>query len=97
MLALAPLLWSVVTWLFRSVVLQFILMTIVTLIVTQLMPVVMGFVGSWLNPSGFSALFATLDPGTWYFLDLMALDVGMPIILSACITRFLIRRIPFIG
>jgi hypothetical protein len=33
----------------------------------------------------------------WYFLDLFAFSTGLPIIISAFLTRFLIRRLPVIG
>lgn len=96
-LPFAPLLWSVVTWLFRSVILQFVVMGTVLVIVTQLMPIVMGHIVTFINPGGFNGLFAGLSAGTWYFLDLFAFDVGLPLVISAYVSRFLIRRIPFIG
>jgi hypothetical protein len=41
--------------------------------------------------------FAGLPSGVWYFLDLFAFSQGIPIILSAFVTRFIIRRLPVIG
>lgn len=38
-----------------------------------------------------------ISPDIWYFLDLFAFSAGIPIILTAYVTRFAIRRIPFIG
>ena len=90
-------LWTVITWLFRTVVLQFVVMGIVLIVVTQLMPVVIGYVTSFVSPDGLTNVFGNLDPGVWFFLDFFALDVGLPLVISAYVARFLIRRIPFIG
>jgi hypothetical protein len=95
--ALAPLLWSLISWLFRSVIIQFVVMSVVLVVVSQLMPLVMGYVAGFFNASGFNGLFAAITPGTWYFLDMFALDIGLPVIISAYVSRFLIRRIPFLG
>jgi hypothetical protein len=91
------LLWPIVTWLLRTVVLQFVVMGIVLVIVSKLMPVVLNYVSGFVSPGGLSAAFGGIDPGVWYFLDFFALDYGMPLVISAYVTRFLIRRVPFIG
>lgn len=93
----AAILWVIVTWVFRTIVLQFIVMGICLVIVTQLMPVVIGYVAPFISPGGLSGAFTGLPPGVWFYLDFFALDVGVPLILSAFVARFLIRRIPFIG
>lgn len=41
--------------------------------------------------------FAGLTPEMWYFLDLAAVPLGVPMVLSAYVTRFIVRRIPVIG
>jgi hypothetical protein len=33
----------------------------------------------------------------WYFLDLFNVTAGIPLLLSAWVTRFIIRRMPVIG
>lgn len=43
------------------------------------------------------SLFQQLPASMWYFFDLFKLDQGMQFIFNACITRFIIRRIPIIG
>ena len=51
----------------------------------------------------FAAWYLALDamaafpPMLWYMLELVRVDFGIPLMLSAMSTRFLIRRIPFIG
>lgn len=41
--------------------------------------------------------FSSLTPEIWYFLDLTAVPLGVPMILSAYVSRFILRRIPIIG
>ena len=41
--------------------------------------------------------FGGISSGLWYFLDLFALPIGLPMVISAATTRFIIRRIPLIG
>lgn len=94
---LVGLLWAAVTWIFRAVVIQFIVMAVILVIVTQLMPIVINYVQSFVNPGTLSGVFGALDPSVWFYLDFFALDVGVPLIFSAYVARFLIRRIPFIG
>ena len=91
------LLWPIVVWLLRTVVLQFIIMGICVVLVTQLMPVVLNYISTFVSPGGLTAVFSNIDPGVWYWLDFFALDYGLPLIISAYCARFLIRRIPFIG
>jgi len=83
--------------LLRTVVLQFVVMGVVLVIVSKLMPIALGYVASFVSPGGLTAAFSGLPPSVWFFLDFFALDVGLPLILSAYVARFLIRRIPFIG
>jgi ABC-type thiamin/hydroxymethylpyrimidine transport system permease subunit len=91
------LLWTVVSWLLRTVVIQFVVMGVVLVIVTKLMPLAMNYVTSFVTPGGLTSVFNGLPSGVWFFLDFFALDIGLPLVLSAYISRFLIRRIPFIG
>ncbi|OXC75021.1 DUF2523 domain-containing protein [Caballeronia sordidicola] len=41
--------------------------------------------------------FGGVGEGMWYFMDLCAFSVGAPLILTAYVSRFIIRRIPLIG
>ncbi|VVD64529.1 hypothetical protein PPN31114_00277 [Pandoraea pneumonica] len=41
--------------------------------------------------------FAKIPDGVWFWLELFAVSEGMPMILSAIATRFIIRRLPVIG
>jgi hypothetical protein len=47
--------------------------------------------------SSLQSAFSTLSPGLWYFLTIFQVPAGVPMVLSAYVTRFMIRRIPVIG
>jgi hypothetical protein len=38
-----------------------------------------------------------LNAGVWWVLDLFNLSYGVPLLISAYVARFLIRRLPVIG
>jgi hypothetical protein len=67
--------------------------------------IVHGFVDVLINhllPASFTAnnlngLFGSFTSGLWYFLDLSAFSIGFPLIISAYVIRFIVRRIPVIG
>lgn len=85
---------SVLAWAFRALVIKFVVFTALYLVVYELVSVM----ASWL-PCGASltSAFAGIGAGTWYFLDMFAVSVGVPLLVSAYLTRFIIRRIPVIG
>lgn len=93
----AAVLWTMISWMFREVVLKFIIMGVVFVIVAELTPLVLGYLGNFISPNGLTSAFSGVPSGVWFFLDFFALDVGLPLLISAHISRFLIRRIPFIG
>ena len=85
---------SLLAWLVRGVVVKFVVMISLYWIVAELVGVMSG----WLpNGSGLTSAFGGIGAATWYFLDLFAFSTGMPLLISAYVTRFLIRRIPVIG
>lgn len=63
--------------------------------------VVQGFIGilggMLPNSSSLNGSFSSIPPSVWFFLDLFAVTAGVPMIITAFVTRFLIRRIPVIG
>jgi hypothetical protein len=93
----APLLWAIVSWFTRTVVLKFVIMGIIYIIVSQLTPLIITFISGFVSPAGLTTVFSAIPSGVWFFLDFFALDVGLPLVISAYATRFMIRRIPFIG
>lgn len=47
--------------------------------------------------SAVSSALSDIPPGVWWFLDVFAIEQGLPLVISAYLTRFVIRRIPLIG
>lgn len=94
---MAALFWPVVEWIFRTIVIKFVVMAALFAVVGLLVPYVVGFVTSFLNVDGLSMAFANLPAGVWYFLDYFQVSFGVPLLISAYVSRFLIRRMPVIG
>lgn len=93
----AAVLWSVVTWIFNNLIVKFLVMGAIFYAVAELTPRVLELISPFIGTAGLSSAFGGLPAGVWFFLDFFALDVGLPLILSAYMSRFLIRRIPVIG
>lgn len=79
---------------FRGVVVKFAVMFAAWFVAVELIDALIPYIP---GVSSLSSSLAALPPTLWYFLDLMKLDVGIPLVLAALSTRFLIRRIPFVG
>ena len=89
---LAPL----VSWIFREVVIKFGTLAALFFLIEALMPRLLAQIAVW-TPAGITDAFSAMAPGVWWFLDKFALDVGVPLVISAHVTAFTIRRIPVIG
>jgi hypothetical protein len=94
---LATALWAAVSWIFRAVVIKFVLFTALFLLLAFLAPKLVELITPWISTSSLSSAFGGLGSGVWFFLDFFQLSFGVPLLLSAYVTRFLIRRIPVIG
>lgn len=85
---------SVLAWIVRSVIAKFVVIFAIYFIIQE-------FIGN-LAPhipgvSSINSAFASIPSGVWYFLDLFGFSAGVPLVMAAYISRFLIRRIPLIG
>lgn len=79
---------------FRTLVIKFIVFFALFLVVQELVKEM----ASWLPSStDLLSLFSALPDGAWYFLNLFLVPQGLGMVLSAMLTRFIIRRIPVIG
>lgn len=96
-MAMPLLLAPVVTWIFRDVVVKFLVFTAVFALVAFLVPKAVAYLGSFINPGGLTSAFSGVSPGVWFFLDFFQLGYGVPLLISAWVSRFLIRRLPIIG
>lgn len=84
-------------WAFRGVVVKFVILTAIFGVVAFLVPYAVNSLGSFLNTSVLTSAFSAITPGMWYFLDAMQMAFGLPLVISAYIARFTIRRLPVIG
>ena len=90
------LLWPLLSWFVRGVVVKFIVLGGLFFVIQALMPRLIDQLSVW-SPTSITTAFNAIGPGVWWFLDKFALDIGVPLVLSAYVTRFTIRRIPVIG
>jgi uncharacterized membrane protein len=81
-------------FIFRGVVVKFVILFSAWFLALELITAVVAYVPS---TSVITAAMADFPPLLWWLLDLMRVDIGIPLMLSAMSTRFLIRRLPFIG
>lgn len=81
-------------FMFRTVIVKFVLFFGLFFIVSEFVPVL----ASWLpDTAHLATAFGAQSPHVWYFLDLFEVTAGVSMLLSAWVTRFIIRRIPLIG
>jgi len=90
---LAPL----ISWIFREVVFKFVLFGVLFAAMALFVPWILELVSPFIGTSSLTALFANVPPGMWYFWDMANLGFGLPLMISAYVARFIIRRIPFFG
>lgn len=85
---------QILAFVFKQIVVKFILFSVIFLLVTQLAPLLTVYL-----PDGehIAQLFDFLPPALLWFLSIAAFEVTFPMIIFAYFTRFFIRRIPFIG
>lgn len=86
----------VLGWIFRISIVKFLVMGFLSIVTGSLL----SYVISKLDTSPVSGLQTALNgipSGILYFLGLFKVDVGIPLIFGAMLTKFLIRRLPIIG
>lgn len=88
---------AALSWLTREALAKFFITTAIFVVVAYLTPWVIGLLAGFISPDGLTTIFSAIPAGVWFFWDIFRFDIGVPMILSAHIARFSIRRIPFIG
>lgn len=78
----------------RSVIGKFFLFFGLYFVTTEFVPVLLGMLP---DAAGVQTAFSTLPPGMAYFLRVFGIPQCLTMVLSAYVTRFIIRRIPLIG
>lgn len=81
-------------WIFRSVLVKFVLYFALYFVTVEFTQILITLLPS---ASSINGAFSGITAAVWYFLDLFAFSQGLPLILSAISTRFIIRRMPVIG
>ncbi|ENY6786999.1 DUF2523 family protein [Providencia rettgeri] len=83
------------SFIFKGMVAKFFLFSALFYISTEFIPVVI----EWFLPksTNLADLFSALPDAIWYFLNLLQFPLGVPLVISAMVTRFIIRRLPIIG
>ncbi|EKU30144.1 MULTISPECIES: DUF2523 family protein [Alcaligenes] len=85
---------SVLTWVFRSILVKFVLFFALYFITSEFV----GFIVKLLPGSNaVDAAFSGIGAATWYFLNVFEVQAGVAMVVSSYTTRFIIRRIPVIG
>lgn len=88
---------SILQYLLTGILIKFVVFFSVYYLTSDLVPEVMDtFVSKKLIPD-LNSLFGQLPENIWYFLNLFQIPMGISLLISAMISRFAIRRIPFIG
>ncbi|ENE8565375.1 DUF2523 domain-containing protein [Salmonella enterica] len=85
---------EMLVFIFRQIVVKFVLFTVMYLLLTELVPLLTSHLPDGANVS---QLFNSLPSAVLWFLHITAFDVTFPMIIVALFTRFFIRRIPFLG
>lgn len=96
-MALPALLAPVVSFLLREVIVKFAVFTGVFALVAFMVPLAVGYLGGFVNAQGLTTAFGGIAPGVWFWVDAFGLGFGLPLVISAYVARFLIRRLPVIG
>lgn len=90
---LAPL----VSWLVRGVVVKFLYLTAIFALLAIVIPVGINLITPHIGTAGLNSAFGGVGAGVWWFLDFFNLAFGVPLLISAYVARFLVRRLPLIG
>lgn len=86
-----------VSWIFRGVVVKFVILTGIFAVMAIVIPAAISLVAPHLGVTSLNSAFGGLGSDVWFYLDFFALGYGIPLIISAAVARFLIRRLPIIG
>jgi hypothetical protein len=96
-MALPLILSAAFGFLIREAVVKFLIFTGLYLLIAFLVPYAIEFISPFIGVSSLTDSFNMVSPGVWFFVDFFRLDFGVPLLISAFIARFLIRRLPIVG
>lgn len=87
---------TILAFVIRSIIVKFVIFFALFFISTEFVKVLVSS-GALPNANSVGSSLGSIPSAVWYFLDLFNISNGIPLILSAYATRFIIRRIPVIG
>lgn len=61
-----------------------------------LVPKVVGWISPFIGVEGLTSAFTALPSSLWYFLDVFDVGYGLPLLISAHVAAFLIRRLSLV-
>lgn len=85
---------AVLAFVLRSLIVKFVVFFALYFITTEFISVIVNLLPTSSNIDG---AFGSIGSGSAYFLDVFYFKVGISMVISAYVTRFIIRRIPVIG
>lgn len=85
---------TVLAFVFRQVLVKFVVLFALYFIIQEFASALGGFLP---DPSSLTGALGSLPADMWWFLDLFGFSQGAPLVVTAMVYRFLIRRIPLIG
>lgn len=93
----APFLAPVFGFLLREIIVKFTVLTAIFALLALFVPKAIELVLPYISTTGLSGAFSGLGAGVWFWLDAFQLPFGVPLLISAWVARFLVRRLPVIG
>jgi hypothetical protein len=84
-------------WLFRAVLIKFVVLTVVMVGLGIAVPIIAGYIAKFAGVQSLTDVFSAIPPGVWWWLSIFRLDFGMPLLISASVASFVIRRLPVVG
>lgn len=79
---------------FRTLVLKFVVFGVLFFVVTEFIALLVPLLP---NAGSLSNALGNIPASVWFFLDVFNFSAGFQIVITAYVTRFIIRRIPVIG
>lgn len=88
---------KLLNFIFRKTVPKFFLFFALFYLVLEFTPVLMRWVGGDEMILSLNSSLGAIPSTVGYFLEPFRIDLGLKLIVSALITRFIIRRVPLMG
>lgn len=83
-------------WLVRGVVIKFVILSAIAYVISWIADAVLSQLD--ISPlTGMQTLIDSLPAGLLWAMGLFRFDVGLPLVMGAMLTKFIIRRLPIIG